>query len=96
MRTPSSAIPEKRRTASPSFPSNEMPLLSALSFNEFGYGESAKVAAEYVSRAIAVLNEAETLDRETKKAATELRERAERLKEDCRYMEAYQKNREKF
>lgn len=90
------AIPEKRRTGTVSFQSGEMPVLAALSFNEFGYSQSAKAAEEYVTRALEALRNAERLDRETKKAAQELRERAERLKADCRYVEAFQENREKF
>lgn len=91
-----SAIPEKRRIRQNAFQSGEMPILAALSFNEFGFSESAKIAEEYVSRALEVLKEAEKLDRETKKAASELRERAERLRADCQYVGAFQENREKF
>lgn len=70
--------------------------LALFSINEFGFRDSASVASEYVDRAIAALGEAEELDRKTKKAASELRMRAEKLKEDCRYMETFQRRREEF
>ena len=90
------AIPEKRRTTEENFQGREMHGLALFSFNEFGFRESAKIAFEYVSRAMEALEEAARLNRKTKKTANELRERAKRIQSDCEYLARYCESREKL
>lgn len=70
--------------------------LAAFSVNDLGFKESSLLALDYVSRAMAALEEAEELNRKTRQTAKELRERAARIKSDCEYLATYHDNREKF
>ncbi len=70
--------------------------VALLSFNEFGFRESARIALEYVNRAMDALESAARKKPHARSAAEELKESAIRLKQDCEYLRKYHESREKF
>lgn len=70
--------------------------LAAFSYNEFGFMESARIALDYVNRAVDALESAARKKPHARTAAEELKESAARLKADCEYLAKYHESREKL
>jgi hypothetical protein len=80
-----------------SFQSRGVNRLALFSINEYGFWRSARLALEYLNRAMRVLDSSEFQKTiRERKRAQELRERAAIIKQDCEYLANFHASRERL